>query len=163
MHISLIVAMADNGVIGKKGMLLPWHLAADMQRFKQLTMGHPIIMGRTTYETFRRPLPGRQNLIVTRDPEYQAEGCTVVHSIEEALEVANETDEVFVIGGANIYQQTLPLADKIYLTWVHAEPEGDTFFHYDPADWNESAAEPHPADAKNDHPFTFVTLTRKSH
>lgn len=153
--------MADNGVIGKKDTLLPWHLSADLRRFKQLTMGHPIIMGRTTYETIRRPLPGRQNIIITRDKDYQAEGCAVVHAVEEALQAAGEAKEVFIIGGANIFEQTLPLADKIYLTRVHAEPDGDTFFRYNPADWTESAPESHPGDAKNDYPYTFITLTRQ--
>ncbi len=161
MHIALIVAAADNGVIGKKGTMLPWHLRADLQRFKQLTAGHPIIMGRTTYETIGRPLPGRQNIIVTRDPAYQAEGCSVVHSIDEALQAAGPADEIFVIGGASIYEQTLPIADKIYLTQVHAAPEGDAFFKYDPGDWLETASESYPADDINDHPYSFVTLERQ--
>lgn len=169
MLISLIVAAADNDVIGQTGTMLPWHLAADLQRFKQLTVGHPIIMGRTTYETIGRPLPGRQNIIVTRDPDYQADGCTVVHSIDEALQAAAESvtkagsetnGEIFVIGGANIFDQTLPLADKIYLTRVHASPGGDAFFRFNPAGWTESVPEDHPADDKNDHPYSFVTLTR---
>ncbi len=161
MQISLIVAVADNGVIGKKGTMLPWHQGGDLQRFKRLTMGHPIIMGRTTYETIGRPLPGRQNIIITRDPDYQAEGCTVVHSIDEALQAASQAEDVFIIGGANIFEQTLPLADKIYLTQVHAEPEGDAFFRYHPADWQQTDSESHPADAKNDHPYSFITLARK--
>lgn len=160
MQISLIVAMADNGVIGKKGTLLPWHLASDLKRFKQITMGHPIIMGRTTYETLRQPLPGRQNIIITHDPNYRAEGCTVVHSIEDALQAAQNVAEVFIIGGAAVFEQTLPLASKIYLTRVHAAPGGDAFFHYDSRQWSEGNLEKHLADDKNDYDYTFSVLTR---
>ena len=163
MSISLIVATADNDVIGCSGTMLPWHQAADLQRFRQLTKGHAIIMGRTTYETISRPLPDRQNIIVTRDQDYQAEGCTVVHSIKEALEVAAGNEEIFIIGGAKIFEQTLPLADKIYLTRIHASPEGDAFFRYNPGEWTEAETpESHPADAKNDHPYSFLILIRKA-
>ena len=164
MVISLIVAAADNDVIGKTGVHdLLWHQRTDQRRFRELTLGHPMIMGRTTFETFPKPLPERQHIIVTRDPHYQAEGCTVTHSIEEALQAAQDSgaEEVFVIGGTNIYQQTLPLADKIYLTRIHAAPEGDAFFRYNPAEWTASASEHHLADDQNDHPYTFVTLTKK--
>ena len=161
MRISLIVAVADNGVIGKKGSMLPWHLSGDLRHFKQLTMGYPIIMGRATYETFRRPLPGRQNIIVTRDQAYHAEGCAIAHSIEDALQSVKEASETFIIGGNDIFQQTLSLASKIYLTRVHASPEGDVFFHFNPDDWLESDQESHPADEKNQYPYSFSVLTRR--
>ncbi len=163
MHISLIVAIADNDVIGKKGTVMPWRLSSDMAHFRRLTSGHPIIMGRTTYETIGRPLPDRQNIIVTHDQDYKADGCTVVNSIEAALRSAQdtETDEVFIIGGGAIFDQTLSLASKIYLTRVHASPDGDAFFRYDPQYWQESDIESHPADDKNQYPFTFSLLTRQ--
>jgi dihydrofolate reductase len=192
MQISLIVAVADNEVIGRKGSVLPWHLGAELQRFKKITMGHAIIMGRATHETIGRALPGRHNIVISRNSGYQAEGCTVVDSVEAALRVAgeidkdraavivetdgaiskirktgmaNETDgatnEVFVIGGADIFVQTLPRADKIYLTRVHASPVGDTFFRYNSANWVEGAAEFHPADDRDDFAYTFAILTRK--
>ncbi len=162
MLISLVVAAADNGVIGRRGVHhLLWHQRTDIQRFRELTRGHPMIMGRTTFETFKKPLPERQHIIVTRDPNYRAEGCMVVHSIEEAVRAAADTPEVFVIGGANIYEQTLPLADKIYLTEIHATPTGDALFRYDPAEWQEVARQDYPADDQNDYPYSFVDLIRR--
>lgn len=158
--ISLIVAVADNGVIGKTGEMLPWRLSADLKRFKELTLGHPIIMGSTTYESIGRPLPERQNIVLSREDSYQAEGCTVVHSIDEALAAA-ESQEIFIIGGANLFAQTLPLADQIFLTRVHAQPEGDVIFHFDESQWQEGPAEDHPADEKNQYPYSFSLLTRK--
>lgn len=160
MTISLIVAVAENGVIGKTGVMLPWRLPADLKRFKEVTMGHPIIMGRKTYETIGRPLPGRQNIIVTRNPDYKADGCEVVSSLPEALEAAKNSEEAFIIGGGQLFEQALPLADKLYLTLVHASPDGDVFFHYDPADWQEISNEPHEADDKNQYPYSFLTLLR---
>src|SRR5256885_2083203 len=127
--ISLIVAVADNGVIGKTGQMLPWRLPADLAHFKQITMGHPIIMGRKTYQTIGRPLPGRTNIVVTRDQHFVAPGYTVAHSLEKALEVEESTEQ-FVIGGANLFEQALPLADKLYLTEVHSNPEGDIKFSF---------------------------------
>lgn len=159
--ISLIVAVAENGVIGKKGVIMPWRLPGEQARFKAITMGHPIIMGRTTYETIGRPLPGRQNIIVTHDPAYKAEGCEVVHSIEQALQIAQDSEEIFIIGGNSIYEQTMPLATKLYFTRVHASPEGDTFFRYDSAEWTEISRERHPADDKNQYDYTFSVLTRR--
>jgi dihydrofolate reductase len=159
--ISLIVAVADNDVIGKKGSLLPWRLSGDLAHFKQVTTGHPVIMGRATYETIGQSLAGRQNIIITHDRDYTAEGCEVVHSVEEALRLADGAEEVFIIGGGTIFEQTLPLASKIYLTRVRASPEGDTFFRYDPEQWSESGVEPHPADDKNQYAYTFSTLTRR--
>lgn len=165
--ISLIVAAADNGVIGRRGVHnLLWHQRADQRYFRELTMGHPMIMGRTTFETFAKPLPGRLHIIITRDQDYRVpEGCVVVHSIDEALQAARATgtDEVFVIGGASIYEQALPLANKIYLTRIHAQPEGDAFFRYNPAEWvAESTAKSYPADDENDHPYSFIVLIRRT-
>jgi len=161
MTISLIVAVAENGVIGKTGTMLPWRLPADLKRFKEVTTGHPIIMGRKTYETVGRPLPGRQNIIITRNPDYKAEGCEVVSSLPEALEAAKNSEEVFVIGGGQLFEQALPLANKLYLTLVHASPEGDVFFSYDPADWQEISKESHEADEKNQYSYSFITFVNK--
>ncbi len=161
MQISLIVAVADNGVIGKKGTMLPWHQAADLKRYKALTIGHPIIMGRTTYESIGHPLPGRQNIVVTHEADYEASGCTVVHSIDEALQAAQASDEIFINGGAAIYEQTLARASKIYLSRIHAAPDGDAFFRFDPADWIETELESFPADERNQYPYSFSVLTRR--
>ncbi len=134
MRVSLIVAVAENGVIGRDDGL-PWRLSSDLKRFKQTTMGHPMIMGRKTYESIGRPLPGRTSIIVTRDASYQADGCLVANSVEAAIRQAGEIEfdkaldaEVFVIGGRQIYELTLPLADRLYWTTVCANPDGDTFF-----------------------------------
>ncbi len=162
MQISLIVACADNGVIGTTDGRIPWHLPTDQQYFKTVTMGHPVIMGRTTYETIGHPLSGRQNIVVTHTSNFEAPGCTVVHTIEEALQAAQTTDEIFIIGGGTMYQQTLPLASKIYLTRVHATPEGEVLFQYDPTEWTETSTEHHPADDRNDYDYTFSVLTRSS-
>ncbi len=161
MQVSLIVAIADNDVIGKRGSLLPWRLPADLVHFKQITIGRPIIMGRTTYETIGHPLPDRLNIIISRDEKYVAEGCTVARSIEEALDLARDKGEVFIIGGAAIFEQTQSLASKIYLTRVHASPEGDVFFRYDHEYWRETDIETHPADNKNQYAYSFSILTRQ--
>ena len=160
MKISLIAAMADNGVIGRNNRL-PWRLSADLQRFKALTMGKPIVMGRKTWESIGRPLPGRTNIVVTRDVGYRAEGCVVVHSVDQALEVAAGSDEVMVIGGANLYQQLLDRADRLYLTQVRADVEGDAWFpEFDRAQWREVERESHSRDEKNEYDYAFVTLER---
>lgn len=128
--ISIIVAMAPNRAIGQKGKLL-WSIPAELKRFKEMTMGHPIIMGRKTHESIGLPLPGRTNIVITRDENYQSEGVVVVHSLEEALGAAQvkDTEEIFIIGGGEIYKEALPLADKLYLTIVEGDfPEADTFF-----------------------------------
>jgi dihydrofolate reductase len=158
MTISIIVAAAENGVIGNKGELA-WRLPAELAHFKQLTIGHPIIMGRKTYESIGRALPRRTNIVITHDPNYSAPGCTVVTSLDAALAVVpSDTEEVFIIGGATIYKTALPLANKLYLTKVHAAPDGDTFFMYNPTEWRTTAQEDHPADDKNQLPFTFLEL-----
>lgn len=128
MRISLIVAMAEDRAIGRDNQLL-WHISDDLKRFKKITMGHPIIMGRKTYESIGKPLPGRQNIIITRNPDFAVEGATVCHNAESALASCQSNEEVFVIGGAQIYQAFLPLAHRIYLTQVHATyPDADVFF-----------------------------------
>ena len=158
--ISLIVAVSTNNVIGADGDL-PWRLSDDLKRFKVVTMGKPIVMGRKTYESIGRPLPGRQNIVITRRNNFTADGCDVVQSTEEAVEVAGGADEVMVIGGSQIYAAFLPLAERIYLTRVHTEVDGDTFFPpIDEAEWRESAGESYEADDSNDCACTVTTLTR---
>lgn len=125
--ISIIVAMAKNRVIGKNGQL-PWHLPSDLQRFKQLTMGHALLMGRLTFESIGKPLPGRRTIVVSRNPEYKAAGCEVAISIEAGIQLAGTAEELFICGGAEIYQQTLPLAERIYLTKLDVAIEGDSYF-----------------------------------
>jgi len=127
MSLSVIVALAKNRVIGLNN-TLPWHLPEDLKRFKQLTMGHHIIMGRKTYESLGRLLPGRQTVIVTRNPDYKVDGAIVVHSLEQAISVSSADSEAFLIGGAELYQQSLPLAKRLYLTMIDAEFEGDAYF-----------------------------------
>lgn len=159
MKISIVVAMADNRVIGHENRL-PWHLPADLKHFKQITMGKPILMGRKTFESIGRPLPGRTNIVITRDESYTAEGCVVVHSIEAALKAA-DSEEVMVIGGAEFYQQALPHADTLYLTLVEGEFEGDTFFpELDDEEWREVERSGFDADEKNPHAYSFVRLDR---
>ncbi|HEX8424733.1 dihydrofolate reductase [Hymenobacter sp.] len=160
--VAFVVAAAENGVIGRDNQLI-WHLPADLKHFKQLTQGHPVVMGRRTYESIGRPLPNRTNIVITRQADWQAEGCEVAPSVPAALERARQFDEeVFVIGGAEIYRQALPAADLIYLTEVHHSFEGDVFFpELDRAVWREEARQRHEADDKHAYPFTFVTLRRR--
>lgn len=159
-EITLILARASNGVIGANGKM-PWHLPADLRRFKQITMGRPMIMGRKTFDSLPAILEGRRHIVLTRDPEWQDEGAEPVATIEEALRLAN-APHVMVIGGAEIYRLFLPLADRIELTEVAIEPEGDAAIDYPAAaDWNEAAREDHPADDAGRPAYSFVTLTRK--
>jgi dihydrofolate reductase len=156
-----VVAMAANGVIGRDGGL-PWRLPDDLKRFKAITMGKPILMGRRTFESLGRPLPGRDNLVLTRARDWSAPGCRVVHSLDEALEAAGEAAEVMVIGGAEIYALAWPRLERLELTEVHAEVEGDTRLdRFDPAEWREVAREHHPADERHALAFSFVTLERR--
>jgi len=163
--ISLIVAAAKNRMIGKNNDF-PWHLSGDFKRFRKLTTGHAVIMGRKTYEhliaRIGKPLPNRLNIVVTRNKAFSGEGVTIVHSIKEALQQAHSTEaEVFVIGGAELFKATLPLADRIYLTGVDVEPEGDAFFPAtSPAEWQEVSREPHVKDEKNNYNYTFITLEK---
>jgi dihydrofolate reductase len=160
--ISLMVAMAHNGVIGR-GNALPWRLPADLRRFKQFTLGKPILMGRKTYESIGRALPGRTNLVLTRDPDWRAAGVIPVHSVEEALRQARGCAELVAIGGADIFRLLLPLAHRIYMTHVHADIAGDTYFPaFDQAQWNDIDSATHPADERHAYPLTFVTLERRN-
>jgi dihydrofolate reductase len=160
--ISLIVAMAQNGVIGRDN-ALPWRLPEDLKRFKEFTLGKPILMGRRTFEAIGRPLPGRANLVLTRDRDWRAPGVIPVHSVEEALLQTRTCDELVVIGGAEIYRLLLPLARRIYLTHVHADIPGDTYFPaFDPAQWDDVELHTQPADERHAHPITFVTLERRN-
>ena len=157
--VSLIVATAPDGAIGKDNRI-PWHLPADLARFKRLTMGRPIVMGRKTYETIGRPLPGRRNIVMTRQPDYRAEGCEVVGSLDEALARAGD-GEVFVIGGADVYRAALPRASRIHLTRVDGLFEADTFFpDIDEREWREVERVPGTVDDRNRHAHVFVTLER---
>jgi dihydrofolate reductase len=125
--ISIIVAIAKNGVIGGTNALL-WHISEDLQRFKRLTTGHPVVMGRKTFDSIGKPLPNRTNVIITRQQDYRAEGCKVAHSLDEAIKMFSPEEEVFIIGGGEIYNQAWDLADRLYITWVEAKYNGDTFF-----------------------------------
>ncbi len=162
MRICLIVAVADNGVIGRGG-ALALRIPADLARLKRLTMGHHLIMGRRTWESIGRPLPGRTTIVLSRDPAYAAAGALVRSSLAAALteaEAAGES-EVFVMGGGEIYRLALPLADRLYLTRIHASPEGDTTFPAIGPQWREVGREEHPEGAPA--PFTFVDLERETH
>jgi len=160
MRIAIIVAMAGNRVIGRNNQL-PWRIPADLRHFRALTMGKPIIMGRKTYESIGRPLPGRDNIVITADRLYQAEGCQVVYSIDQALQAAGRCEEALIIGGANLYRQTLEYADRLYLTLVKAEPQGDAWFpEVEPQQWREIEREKHKADESNEYDYDFVVLDR---
>jgi len=160
MIISFVAAMGKNRVIGKDNSL-PWSLPADMKHFKDLTIGKPLIMGRKTFESIGKPLPKRVNIIITRDQDYKAEGCIVVNSIDAALLAAEGNEEVMIIGGAQIYKEFLPKANKIYLTIIETEFEGDAYFpEYDIEEWKETAYEDHERDAQNQYDYRFLTLER---
>jgi dihydrofolate reductase len=161
-EISLVAAVADNGVIGAEGGM-PWHLPADLAHFKQITLGKPVLMGRLTWESIGRPLPGRRNLVLTRDHDWQGPGAERIGSLEEAVRVADKggAQELMVIGGAEIYRQALPRAARIHLTRVHAEPWGDTLFpELDPNEWCEVARRERMSDEHNAWDLTFVVLER---
>jgi dihydrofolate reductase len=157
--ISIIVAASTNGVIGREGDL-PWRMPADLKRFKSLTTGHHLVIGRKTWDELGRPLPGRIMVVVTRDPDFAAEGVTTVHSLDEALEVSIGDDEVFIAGGGEIYRQAMPLAERLYLTRVHAFVEGDTTFDFDDSEWVLVSREDHLADEDNPHPYSFLMYER---
>lgn len=160
MLISLIAAMDKNRVIGNRN-ALPWYLPADLRHFKELTTGKPIIMGSTTFASIGKALPNRINIVMTRDPAFVAEGCVVVHSVEEALAAAQGHDEAMVIGGANVFEQFLPLANKMYLTMIDADVDGDIYFpEWSPRDWHETSRELHEPDEKNPYRYSFVTYER---
>jgi len=158
MKISLIVAMASNRAIGLNGQM-PWHLSADLQRFKQITMGSPIMMGRKTFDAIGRPLPGRENLIISRNGDYEQSGCRVFTSIESGLDYASGCDELFVIGGATLYEALLPTADYLYLTLINRSFEGDTYFpEIDYKGWRELSREDIEDDASVNFTYSFLKL-----
>ena len=157
---SIVVAIAENGVIGS-GNQLPWRLPDDLRHFKELTLGKPMVMGRRTFDSIGRPLPGRTSIVVTRNAELKIAGCVVVHSLADALRAAGDVPEVVIVGGAELYQHALPQVDVIHLTRIHASVPGDTFFPaLQPREWREEFVARHPADARHAHAFSFVTLTR---
>lgn len=160
MKISLIVAMAENRVIGVDNRM-PWHLSADLKRFRKITSGNPIMMGRKTHESIGRPLPDRMNIVLTRDSSYQAQGCIVVHNPKEAMRAADEAAELMVIGGAGLYREFLPLADRIYLTLIYRAFDGDTFFPtIDWTEWREVAREEVEQDEQTGLSYAFIDYER---
>ncbi|MCE9544877.1 MAG: dihydrofolate reductase [Planctomycetia bacterium] len=166
MPLSIIVAMAENGVIGRGG-TLPWHISEDLKRFKRLTMGHAILMGRRTWDSLGRPLPGRRSIVVSRNPEFRAVGAEVAGSLDEALRLAAggsspTDDEVFVIGGASLYREALPLANRLHVTRVHAVIEGDTFFpEFNVAEWRLVEDGPVQTDAASSLRYNFQCYERQ--
>ena len=161
MSLTLIAAVADGGVIGRSN-TLPWYLPADLRRFKQLTTGHTIIMGRKTYESVGRPLPNRRNLVISSSKDFRPAGVTVVPSMEDALKQAKDDGDVFVIGGARVFEAALPIADRMELTRVEAAIPGDVYFPpFNPAEWTLVSEEKHPADDRNQYPYAFQTFERQ--
>lgn len=162
MQLSAICAMSENRVIGCQNQL-PWHLPADLKHFKKITLGHPIILGRKTYESIGRALPERCNIVITQDTHFQAPGCVVVNSIETALLAVAYSDEAFVIGGALLYQQLLPKVSRLYLTEIHQFFEGDAYFpELDMSEWHEVTREDHTKDAQNSYDYSFIVLERST-
>ena len=160
--LSLIAALARNRVIGRD-QRLPWHLPADLRFFKQMTMGKPLLMGRRTWESIGRPLPGRQMIVLSRDPHVQAPGCSLAQTLDQALEIAHAAPELMVIGGAQLYRQTLPLAERMYLTRIEADVSGDTWFpEWEEREWRLVWEEAHPADAQHAWPYRFQHWERIS-
>jgi len=158
--ISIIVAMAKNGVIGHNN-TLPWRLPADLKYFRDITMGHTIVMGRRNYEDIGKALPGRRNIVITRNKDFLASGCEITHSIGEALDTVKGEAETFIIGGAEIYKSFLPLAGKLYVTRIDAEVEGNTTFpEYDSGQWLLESEEKHETDKNNSLPFRFCVYHR---
>ena len=159
MTVSIVVAIAENYAIGKNNQLL-WYMPADLRHFKQITTGHTVIMGRKTYDSVGKPLPNRRNIIVTRQ-DIQIEGCEVVKSVDEALELCAGEEEVFIVGGAEIYKLAMNKTDRIYLTIIHHSFDADTLFpEIDYMEWKETSREDHQPDEKNKFPYSFITLER---
>lgn len=162
MKVSFVAAMDRNRVIGRAG-TMPWRLPADLAYFKKITMGKPIVMGRKTFDAIGRVLPGRQNIVLTRDPGFRCDGCTIARSIDEAIEAAADAEELMVIGGGELFKQLLPRVDRLYFTLVDAEVEGDVYF---PAcqhgAWRERERVERPADTRNPYRLTFLVLDRIS-
>ncbi len=161
MNISIIVAMSKNRVIGKDNDM-PWHLSDDLKNFKKITMGKPILMGRKTHESIARPLPGRENIILTKNQNYFSEGCVVKNNLDEVFSYCEKVTELMVMGGATLYEQTLDKAETLYVTEVRASIDGDTFFpEYDPDQWTEIAKDSFKADENNEYDYSFTVLERK--
>lgn len=162
MIVAMVVAIAENHAIGKDNQLL-WHLPKDLKHFKQITAGHTIIMGRKTFDSMGKPLPNRRNIVITRNKELELPGAEVVGSVQEALALcASDEEEVYIIGGGEIYKMAMPLTDKIYLTVVQHSFDGDAFFpEIEPGEWKETASESHSPDEKHQYGFTFSTLERR--
>ena len=161
MQLSIIVAMDRNRVIGRGG-ALPWHISSDLKNFKKITMGKPILMGRKTHDSIGKPLPGRENIILTNNKKYSAEGCTVKNTLDEVYSYCEEQLELVVMGGAILYSQTLDKADKLYITEVNASVNGDTFFpEYKSSQWREISRESFNADENNEFDYSFTVLERK--
>ena len=161
MLISLIVAMANHRVIGRSN-AMPWHMPADLRHFKAVTLGKPVVMGRRTFESIGRPLPGRRNLVISRNPEWQAVDVEVAPSLDAALAMLADHDEVMILGGGQLYAEALPRADRLYLTHIELAVEGDTFFpDYSGYEWQQIEHSTHPADEKNPYPYRFETLQRQ--
>jgi len=159
-RISIIVAMAKNRVIGADNGI-PWHLPNELKLFKSVTMGHHIVMGRRTYESINRLLPGRTTVIVTRQPGYRVSGAKIAHGLEDAIAACDADDEIFVIGGAELFKSALPIADRIYLTTVDAEPAGDTLMpEFDLGKWRETSSQSYPADNGHRHAYRFAVYDR---
>ena len=162
MKISVIAAMSENRVIGRDG-ALPWHLPTDLARFKSITIGHSVIMGRKTFESVGQPLPKRRTIVITRNYDYQAAGVFIAHSLDEALDLAAHEDEIFILGGEAVYQIALPRADRLYLTIVHATIQGDTYFPpIEPDQWELIEDSRHEADDRHAYAFTFRRYGRTS-
>lgn len=160
MKISIIAAMAGNYAIGLNNQM-PWHLSADLKKFKSITMGSPILMGRKTHESIGRALPGRDNIIISRNPDYKQEGCLVFNNMEEAIASCDKQEEIFIIGGASLYKEMLPKADFLYLTQINKTFEADIFFPViDKKDWKEIAREDVDNDPSVDFTYSFLTLER---
>jgi len=160
-HLSLIVAMDENRLIGSDNRL-PWHLPADLALFKRTTMGKPIVMGRKTFESIGKPLPGRRNIVITRNPNYSAAGCEVVSDIDTALEICAGDEEIMLIGGASLYQQTIDRASRMYITLIHHAFSGDTWFpEFDPGDWQVAERGDFAADADNPFAWSFVKYVKE--
>lgn len=160
-RVTLIAAVARNGVIGRAG-AIPWRIPGDLARFKRITMGHPVIMGRRTWESLGRPLPGRRNIVISRTPGFAPAGAEVFASLGAALAACADASEVFVIGGTEAYREALPLADRLLLTEIDADIEGDAHFPpFDRGTWREVARESHPASGECPYPYAYVTYERR--
>jgi dihydrofolate reductase len=163
--IALVVAIGENGAIGRGGDL-PWHLSTDLKYFRKVTMGKPMIMGRRTFESFGRPLDGRLNIVLTRNAAFDAPGTVAAYNLDEAVDVARKeakrtgADEIVIVGGDDVFCEVLPQASRIYLTEVHASPDADVFFRFDRKRWREISRERHEPGPKDDHAFSFVVLER---